>query len=128
MIDYIPKIQEWQLHRLLDSLSRSKSSFPGLWVNAFYIRHDGIDEVQFSALYKPRVVKTMGQRDIQWYRDTWFSLPHAAVQVGFNDKVLVVGFWADNMQPLRDWLKEKMPDVDTLDSTERILSGRIFVE
>lgn len=130
-ISNIPVIQDWQLRRLIDILSYEyrevSNMFPGFFTKAYYIRPEGIDWVDIRGR-QLRVVKTMGKADLQYDQDVYFRHPHRAVQVALKNKVLVVGFWCDNPEQFMTWLKEKIPDVDTIDYTERILSGRIYVE
>lgn len=126
----VPTIQEWQLHRLMNNLyyaGNAYKMFPGLFIQAFYFRKDGIDSVEVSGR-KLRVLKTLSKTDLQWYSDTLFVHPHTALQIQMANKLLVIGFWAQNLDELKTWIQEQIPHADTSDLVQRVFTRPIDMD
>lgn len=119
-------IPQWQLRKLVDVLSYSmadiREEFPGFQTQAYYVRDSGVDWVEASG-GRLRVVKTLSKSDLQYHRDVFFTHPHRALQVVLDHKVLVIGFWCQELDRFMEWLKEMLPDVDTNFNSERVLAG-----
>ncbi len=127
-LNLVPIVEEWQLRRLLDKLyfggEQMRKHFPGLFTKAYYLRAEGVDWVDVEGR-RIRVVKTMSRDELQFDQDVFFRQPHRAVQLQHNNKLLVVGFWCENIQDFDKWLKEELRNVDTFASAARILFGQI---
>lgn len=129
IMDFIPVVQEWQLRRLLDKLyfeGNIQKMFPGFFSKAYRLRAEGVDWVDVSG-HRIRVVKTMSRDELQYDQDVFFRIPHRAVQMTHNNKLLVVGFWCDNITDFEKWLKEVL-DAHTHRYPERSLFGQIPLE
>lgn len=126
----VPVIEEWQLTRMMDNLYYAGyvyREFPGLISLGFFFREDGIDLLEYSGR-RFRVLKTLSKADLQWYRDVFFIHPHTVLQIPMKDKLLLVGFWADNLADLKKWIREQIPHADTSDLIARVFTRPIDMD
>lgn len=127
-IQEVPEVTEWQLKRLMTELyfTNAYREFHGLYVQAFIFHPESISQVDWR--WKWVEVKTMGMADINWFKDTLFREPHYVLQVKRTTSILYVGFWSDELDKLKEWIKEQMPDVSTINPEQRIFSRQIPME
>lgn len=120
----ITTITQWQLDRILDLLlrTRTKDQFPQLRVLAFLHSGERLCPVDVEGS-RPVVLNPLTGAEIQWYRDTWFSVRHTAVQVQYGDGRLLVGFWTPHLDKLNEWLAKELPHDYAGSDTERVLAG-----
>lgn len=117
-------IQEWQMRRLMTDLAHVEKQFHQLRYYMFWVREDGIDEV-ILLNRRPHTMKTLSKHQVQWYHDTWFTIEHVAIQVEYPDRKLVIGFWADDIDNVIEWMKGELKDVDTTSLTKGLQLGQM---
>lgn len=116
-------VSMWMAQRTLGLVRRN---WPDITILAFVVK--GTQWYNTEVGYLGIKVETPIDEDgFKWYREAWFSAPHAAIKVDFPDKTLLVGFWGKTEQQYKDfcdWLAKECGQNEPIGhsaATERIL-------
>lgn len=111
MIKQIPLWKLWQLRGEM-----TPARFPGINFMGFRFNAEGIHAL---AIHKEKLQEYpyyLTQSDLNYYKDTWFKVPHVALQIVGESDIIVIGIWATDINPVRVYLDRAVPDVEQLAS------------